>query len=112
MQDCPAPLVCHLTDGEFIGADPEKIAKRIMAMRVPDGPVLVENIFISDDVLPEPVRDVNAWPGILASTRLRNDYGRRLRSMSSPLPEQYRGWLSEYGYHLAPGALMMLPGTN
>src|SRR5262245_9605999 len=49
----PAPLVCHMTDGEYTGADPEPIVQRIMQMNVPDGNVLVENIFISDKVLSE-----------------------------------------------------------
>lgn len=48
MAACPAPLVCHMTDGEFTGADPEPIVRRIMGMRIPDGNVLVENIFISE----------------------------------------------------------------
>ena len=46
LQDCPAPLVCHMTDGEYnSGGDPEPIAREIMQMSVPDGNVLVENIF-------------------------------------------------------------------
>src|SRR5438105_11407543 len=49
----PAPIVCHMTDGEYTGADPEPIARRIMEMSVPDGNVLLENIFISDTILPE-----------------------------------------------------------
>src|ERR1044072_7925960 len=40
--DCPAPLVCHMTDGEYSGTDPEPIVRRIRAMSVPDGNVLVE----------------------------------------------------------------------
>ena len=64
----PAPLVCHMTDGEYTGADPEPIVQRIMAMSVPDGDVLVENIFISDKVLNENSIDASKWPGILADT--------------------------------------------
>src|SRR5439155_22762420 len=41
----PAPLVCHMTDGEYTGDDPEPIVQRIMGLSVPDGNVLVENIF-------------------------------------------------------------------
>jgi len=55
LQECPAPLVCHLTDGEYIGEDPEPLVKQIMEMKVPDGNVLVENIFISDEFLQEPI---------------------------------------------------------
>src|SRR5947209_3682713 len=32
LADCPAPMVCHLTDGEFTGPDPTPIAQEIMQM--------------------------------------------------------------------------------
>lgn len=110
--NCPAPIVCHLTDGEHTGDDPEPIARRIMQMSVPDGPVLVENIFMSDTLLPTPIVDVTQWPGILPGTRLETDAGRKLRAMSSALPESYREMMIEMGYHIHPSALMLLPGTN
>jgi hypothetical protein len=109
---CPAPLVCHMTDGESTGADPEPIARRIMAMRVPDGPVLVENIFISDRILKDPIGDTTLWPGILPTTPLTNDYAVKLRSMSSTLPASYRDVLVENSYRLDPTALMLLPGMS
>lgn len=112
LRDCPAPVVCHMTDGEHTGADPEPVVARIMQKGVPDGRVLVENIFVSDRILPEPVADPSAWPGILPETRLENEYARRLRQMSSPIPESYREMMLENNYHLAPGALMLLPGMN
>lgn len=109
---CPAPLVCHMTDGEYTGADPEPIAKRIMGMSVPDGNVLVENIFISDKILSQPIGDPGKWPGILPDTKLGNDYARKLRAISSPVPASYRGMMLENGYQLADGALMLLPGMS
>lgn len=112
LADCPAPVVCHMTDGEFNGADPEPIVRRIMAMRVPDGNVLVENIFISDELLPTPLTDVRRWDGILPDTALVDGYGLKLRAMSSPLPASYRLQLLENHYSMAPGALMLLPGTS
>ena len=111
-QDCPAPLVCHLTDGENTGEDPEPIARRIMQMAVPDGHVLVENIFISHKVLPKPVANPQKWPGILPSTKLTSDYARKLQAISSPVPESYRKMMLEMGYNLDAGALMLLPGMN
>lgn len=78
----PAPLVCHMTDGEYTGADPE------------------------------PVDDPVAWPGILPETRLANEYARKLQDMSSPLPESYRMMMLESNYRLGPGALMLLPGMS
>ena len=111
-QSCPAPLVCHMTDGEYTGKDPQPIAERVMGMAVPDGNVLVENIFISDNILPKPVDDPMQWPGILADTELRTEYGLKLRAISSPLPPSYRVTMVEMGYQIEPGALMLLPGAN
>jgi hypothetical protein len=112
IKHCPAPLVCHMTDGEYTGDDPEPFIQRIRQMSVPDGNVLVENIFISDRILPAPVTDPQRWPGILADTQLESAYARKLCAMSSPLPETYRQTMLESGYGLAPEALMMLPGMN
>jgi hypothetical protein len=101
-----------MTDGENTGADPEPIAKRIMEMAVPDGNVLVENIFISDDILPQPIADPTQWAGILPDTKLMKDHARKLRAMSSTVPESYRAMMLENNYHLDPKAVMMLPGIN
>ena len=92
--------------------DPESIAKRIMGMSVPDGNVLVENIFISDKILPQPIGDPSKWPGILPDTKLNNDYARKLRAVSSPVPASYKAMMLENGYQLADGALMLLPGMS
>ncbi len=110
--NCPAPLVCHMTDGEFTGANPEPIAQRIMSMYNPDGPVLIENIFISDSILPQVITNPQEWNGVMANTPLRGDYAQKLRSISSPLPESYRIMMLESGYQLANGAYMMLPGSS
>jgi hypothetical protein len=108
----PAPLVCHMTDGEYTGDDPEPIVQRIMNLSVPDGNVLVENIFISERILPDSITDPTKWPGILPESQLSNDYAKKLRAMSSPIPESYRSMMLENNYHLAPGALMLLPGVS
>jgi hypothetical protein len=112
LRACPAPLVCHMTDGEYTGGDPEPIAHRIRSMSVPDGHVLVENIFISDTILSQSVQDPTTWTGIREDTPLGNDYARHLRAMSSLLPESYRATLLENNYRLAPGAMMLLPGSS
>lgn len=109
---CPAPLVCHITDGEYTGSDPEAIVRRIMAMQTSDGNVLVENIFISNNLLAEEISNARQWSGVNAGTRLNNDYARKLRSMSSPLPDNYRVMMLESGYHIDAGAVMMLPGIS
>lgn len=109
---CPAPLVCHMTDGEYTGADPEPIVRRIMNMRVPDGNVLVENIFISDHILSERIADPKRWGGVRPNTKLNSDYARKLRAMSSPIPPSYRAMMREAGYEIADDALMMIPGMT
>lgn len=108
----PAPVLCHMTDGEYTGEDPEPIVRRIMEMSVPDGKVLVENIFISDQVLSQPVGDPTKWPGILPTTQLASSYAQKLQALSSPIPESYREMMEENSYRMAQGALMMLPGNS
>lgn len=112
LQGSPAPLVCHMTDGEFTGADPEPVVRRIMQMETSDGKVLVENIFISDDILAESFIDPHQWSGILPTTRLSSQYAQKLRSISSPLPHSYQVMMRESGYFIADQAHMMLPGIS
>jgi hypothetical protein len=110
--NCPPPVVCHMTDGEFTGAAPGPIVQRIRQLAVADGPVLVENIFISDNVLPEGVPDVRQWRGVKPDTPLNGRYAEELRAMSSPLPASYRIEMVEQGYPIDEGALMFLPGMS
>ncbi|MEQ8174767.1 MAG: vWA domain-containing protein [Syntrophomonadaceae bacterium] len=112
LQSCPAPLICHMTDGEYTGADPAPIVERIKQIAVPDGPVLVENIFISGNITPEPIADPANWPGIMPETTLENEYARKLRDLSSPIPDSYRAVMLEFGYRLGTNARMLFPGTS
>lgn len=111
MAECPAPLICHMTDGVYTGEDPLPVARRIMDMQVPDGRVLIENIFISDHMLGAPIAEPRRWGGITPRTELLDSHGEKLRQMSSPLPESYREMLLEADYQLSPEALMLLPGN-
>jgi len=106
----PAPLVCHITDGEYTGDDPEPVVRRIMQMSVIDGPVLVENIFITDEVLTSPITNLKQWSGITPTTPLKTLYAEKLRSISSPIPLTYRTEMKEFGYHLDPDSVLMFPG--
>jgi len=112
LENCPAPLVCHMTDGEYTGSDPEPVVKRIMTMGNSDGNVLVENIFISDDLIADKIKNPFAWEGITSDTRLKSEYAVKLRNMSSPLPESYRVMMAENGYSISPHSCMMLPGMS
>jgi hypothetical protein len=115
IQEHPAPVICHLTDGKHDKRyqDPEPIAQEIMSLGVQDGKVLVENIFISDDILAEPIRDLKSWQGIRPDTQLLNDYAVKLRNMSSRFPESYiTNVFEKASIQLAPDARMLLPGTS
>jgi hypothetical protein len=110
--EAPAPLVCHITDSKYVGKDPSAAAERIRSLRVRDGNVLLENVFISDHILQTSVADPHQWQGVTRTTRLVDPYAECLRDMSSELPESYHRGLAQNGYNLAPGALMMLPGET
>jgi hypothetical protein len=110
--EAPAPLVCHVTDSLYVGRDPISAAERIRGLRVRDGNVLLENVFIADRILEVPVSDPRMWGGVTSSTRLVDPYAERLRDMSSEIPASYLRGLSQNGYNLSPGALMMLPGES
>ncbi|HVO43888.1 MAG TPA: VWA domain-containing protein [Aggregatilineales bacterium] len=110
----PAPLVCHMTDGEInAGGDPAPIAERIKTLAVPDGNALIENIYIGPNLLRHPTADPKSWVGLTAAAELTTDYAKRLFEMSSPIPESYRNLMSEMGYHgLQDGARMMFAGND
>ncbi len=113
LQRSPAPLVCHLTDAGFTGDDPSPIIRRIQGISVDDGPVLVENVYVADNMLRKRVQDWRQWGGVLRANDLIDDYARFLYKLSSPLPETYRGNINNnYGYHLQPGAALFFPGAH
>jgi uncharacterized protein YegL len=112
LKNHPAPMVCHLTDGEYNGNDPEPLAHEIMNMATPDGNVLVENIFIGPDLLKRPVGNAREWSGITSASELNNDYGRQLFAMSSALPPSYAAVMQRAGFAMQPGARMLIPGVS
>ncbi|GCE28050.1 hypothetical protein KDA_35340 [Dictyobacter alpinus] len=111
-QSHPAPLVCHLTDALFTESDPTNLIRRIQAMTVDDGPVLVENVYVADKMLRSSVGDWHNWGGVVKPGQLTNEYARVLFHLSSPLPETYRQNINNYGYHLQSGAALFFPGVH
>ncbi|HTI15357.1 MAG TPA: vWA domain-containing protein [Dictyobacter sp.] len=109
---CPAPLVCHLTDAHFSTEDPDPVVKRIRAMKVADGSVLVENVYIADEMLVQPIADWTNWKGLMRENELKHDDAKRLFRLSSPLPDVYRQNINNYGYHLQKGSVLFFPGTH
>jgi hypothetical protein len=111
-QASPAPLVCHLTDALITTGNPYSVVQRIRAMTVNDGPVLVENIYVADQMLHDPVVNWMEWSGVLKPKHLTSKYARYLCQLSSPLPDSYRQNINNYGYHLQKGVPLFFPGTH
>ncbi len=88
IQDCPAPMICNLTTLQGRGLTPNliAIASEIKSLITNDGPVLIQNIYLGNDLLAEPVMDACAWRGILAQRDLSTPTSRLLYNISSPLP--------------------------
>ena len=112
MKGMPAPMVCHLTDGDYTGPDPEPVAREIMQMSNDDGSVLIENIFVGPDLTRADIQNVEAWTGIESENDLKSQYARKLFAMSSPLPAGYAGEIAEEGYSLKTGSRMLIPGAS
>lgn len=112
LQQSPAPLICHLTDGSHTGEDPEPVAKRIMNMALPDGNVLISNIYISEAMAARSHIDVKRWSGIMPTDTLDEETADKLKRMSSVIPESYRDMMLESSYSINQGALMLFPGNS
>ncbi|HEU0297850.1 MAG TPA: vWA domain-containing protein [Longimicrobium sp.] len=108
----PAPMVCHITDGQYTGADPEPLAREIMQMRTPDGNVLVENIYVGPNLTTQPIGDPKSWAGVSDVSELADEYARKLFNMSSSLPDSYARVIHEEGYSLQAGCRMLIPSSS
>lgn len=112
IKEHPAPLICHITDGEYTGRNPLSVVERIKKMSIDDGNVLIENIFISDRLLAEPVTSIKDWSGITNETKFNTPYADTLRSMSSGIPASYQQNVNKHNYNLSNQALLMIPGVS
>lgn len=111
-QDNPAPMVCHITDGEFTDKDPEDLAQQIMEMKTKDGNVLIENVYVGDNLLEQPIQEPEKWRGIFDVNEIKDQYAKKLFRMSSRLPAGYCENIQKAGYSLQPGSRMLLPCSN
>jgi uncharacterized protein YegL len=112
MRSCPAPLVCHMTDGEYTGDDPQPVVRRIMQMNNGDGNVLVENIYLDAQALRNPVSNPYHWPGISREDQLGSESARVLFRMSSTIPNGYQSLFEDRGYSIKPGSRLLFPGNT
>ena len=103
----PAPMICHLTDGEYSGDDPEPYAREIMNLRNNDGAGLLENIFIGDG-LTTPDTTVENWPGLCSESEVASPYAKKLFRMSSVMPEMLRDAVSAEVPHALRSGVRML----
>ena len=115
MQDYPAPLVCHLTDGEVNegNTDLTRICNEIRSISTRDGATLIQNIYIGDGLLREPIRDARGWPGVLNRSDIVDAHVQHLYDISSPLPDSYAQVLRDNeGYSLNSGVPMLIPAET
>lgn len=114
LDECPPPMVINLTDCEYTEEteDPVQSAKQVMEISVPDGNVLVENIFITDQVS-LPNTNAKDWQGYKSDESTGDPYGDKLLAMSSLLPTSYAQIMREQaGLKIRDGSSMMFPGIS
>ena len=114
LDECPPPMVINLTDCEFgeETQDPVEFAKQLQEISVPDGNVLVENIFITDQIV-LPSAEIKDWKGYRFNESTGDPYGDILLAMSSPIPASYAQLMGEQaGLKIREGTAMMFPGIS
>lgn len=114
LDNCPAPIVINITDCEYTeeNEDPLPFAEKVKEISVPDGNVLVENIFITD-FIKLPTQNVKEWQGYRLTDTTGDPYGDKLLKMSSPIPGNYAQIMSEQaGLKIREGTAMMFPGVS
>ena len=114
LEGCPPPMVINITDCEYDeeqAQDPLEFAQRLQQISIRDGNVLVENIFITDQIsVPASAQD---WQGYRFNDKTGNSYGDKLLAMSSPIPSTYAQILREQaGIKIREGTAMMFPGIT
>jgi len=114
LEACPPPMVINITDCEFDeeqAQDPLEFAHRLQQISIRDGNVLVENIFITDQI--SAPASPQEWQGYRFNDKTGNSYGDKLLAMSSPIPSTYAQILREQaGIKIREGTAMMFPGIT
>jgi len=114
LERCPTPMVINITDCELAEdeEDPAHYAKELMEISVPDGHVLLENIYINDRI-EFPKADFREWNGFKFTDTTGCSYGDKILSMSSPTPPRYALFIQEQtGVDITDGSAMIFPGIN
>jgi len=114
LDECPPPVVMNITDCEYDEEtqDPVAFAQNIQNISIPDGNVLVMNIFITDQIA-LPSNGFKEWRGYFPNESTGDPYGDKLLSISSLIPQSYGEILqTQMGWNVKSGAAMMFPGIN
>lgn len=115
MENCPPPMIINITDCEYgeETPDPVEFAQNIQQITVPDGNVLVENIFITDQIS-LPSSNIREWKGYRPNEKTGDPYGDKLLAMSSKLPSRYADIMREQQglKEIREGTAMMFPGIS
>lgn len=114
-QYSPPPLVCHISGSTLSQQDARNsmnIARRIQSMCVDDGPVVVENVSMTEHALRTEVQHWRQWEGVLREKQLAGNDAKLLYRLSSFLPATYRENINQYGYALQAGAANFFPGLH
>lgn len=115
LKECPPPMVLNITDCEINeGAeDPEPYARELQEISVPDGNVLVSNIFITEQIVVPNKDNIKQWKGYRFNESTGDEFGDKLLAMSSPLPQSYADIMNEQAaLTIPPGTAMLFPGIN
>jgi len=107
IQNCPAPIVVHLHAGKPSGAI-EPMARLIMSIRVPDGNVLIENIYVGNNISDEPILDPFQWSGVLLFNQ--DPASEKFLNTASEIPDSYYRTMRHAGFNLDAWAFMTVPG--
>lgn len=111
----PTPIICHLTDGEYTEkfGNPSSLMKDILNLDTPDGKVLLENIFLGNNLLVKPVADSNQWEGVQNDVEISNKYAKFLYDHSSTWPDRYIQYFNDtYNFQLSNGTKMFFPAED
>lgn len=114
LEKCPAPMVINLTDCEFVDdfTEVSRAASMLKSIEVPDGNVLFENIFITDQIK---LRSSNHrdWIGYYNNDKTGDEFGDGLLRISSTIPDSYVELMNaQGGLKIMPGTSMMFPGIS
>jgi hypothetical protein len=119
--DIPTPIVINITGDLSIDHSSEEnlftAVEQVRALSVPDGNVLVQNIFIpaegevgsAESQLYQ--QNFVGWQGFGMSEDLRDDNLNKWLRLSSPLPRSYFNSYVDLGCSFQMGTRMLFPGT-